>query len=314
MTDPYKTLGLGREASAAEIKSAYRKLAKKHHPDLNPGNAERFKNITGAYDILSNPEKKKKFDRGQLDPATGAERPGAGFWGQWGGAQKTGKSFSFDEFDGTNNDIFSSFFRNARGNIHGRPETGSYRKNSAKENNKPKNTNYKLTVPFTEATLGIKKHVTLSDGKVVNMSIPPGTETGTKLRLKGQGRVADKSSKKGDAVIEITVQDHEHFVRNNQDIHIDIPISLPEAISGATIIVPTIYGNVTLKVPMNSNSGSILRLKGKGVPKSKERNLGDQYIRLQVTLPDKIDNELKEFIENWGKKNEYNPRQKVKIT
>ena len=118
-------------------------------------------------------------------------------------------------------------------------------------------------MPFTEATLGIKKHVTLSDGKVVNMSIPPGTETGTKLRLKGQGRVADKSSKKGDAVIEITVQDHEHFVRKNQDIHIDIPISLPEAISGATIIVPTIYGNVTLKVPMNSNSGSILRLKGK---------------------------------------------------
>ena len=169
-------------------------------------------------------------------------------------------------------------------------------------------------MPFTEATLGIKKHVTLSDGKVVNMSIPPGTETGTKLRLKGQGKVADNSSKKGDAVIEITVQDHEHFVRKNQDIHIDIPISLPEAISGATIIVPTIYGNVTLKVPMNSNSGSILRLKGKGVPKSKERNLGDQYIRLQVTLPDKIDNELKEFIENWGKKNEYNPRQKVKIT
>ena len=110
MTDPYKTLGLGREASAAEIKSAYRKLAKKHHPDLNSGNAERFKNITGAYDILSNPEKKKKFDRGQLDPTTGAERPGAGFWGQWGSAQKTAKSFSFDEFDGTNNDIFSSFF------------------------------------------------------------------------------------------------------------------------------------------------------------------------------------------------------------
>jgi len=146
------------------------------------------------------------------------------------------------------------------------------------------------------------------------MSIPPGTETGMKLRLKGQGRVAEKSSKKGDAVIEITVQDHEHFVRKDQDIHIDIPISLPEAISGATIIVPTIYGNVTLKVPINSNSGSILRLKGKGVPKSKEKNLGDQYIRLQVALPDKIDNELKDFIENWGKQNEYNPRQKVKIT
>ena len=103
---------------------------------------------------------------------------------------------------------------------------------------------------YKRQTLGIKKHVTLSDGKVVNMSIPPGTESGMKLRLKGQGRVADKSSKKGDAVIEITVQDHEHFVRKNQDIHIDIPISLPEAISGATIIVPTIYGNVTLKVPI----------------------------------------------------------------
>ena len=113
MTDPYKTLGLGREASAAEIKSAYRKLAKKHHPDLNPGNAERFKNITGAYDILSNPRKRRNLT-GATRSCYWRREAGSWFWGQWGGAQKTGKSFSFDEFDGTNNDIFSSFFRNAR--------------------------------------------------------------------------------------------------------------------------------------------------------------------------------------------------------
>ena len=314
MNDPYKTLGLGREASAGEIKSAYRKLAKQYHPDLNAGNADRFKNITGAYDILSDPEKKKKFDRGQLDPATGAERSGSAFWSQWGNSNKASKSFNFDDFDGAGNDIFSSFFKNARGDIHGQPGKRSYRKGPSKENKKSKNTNYKLTVPFTEATLGIKKHVTLSDGKVVNMLIPPGTETGAKLRLKGQGRVAADSSEKGDAVIEITVEDHENFVRKKQDIHIDIPISLSEAIAGATIVVPTIYGNVTLKVPANSNTGATLRLKGKGVPKTKEKGLGDQYICLQVVLPEKIDQELKDFVETWNKKNEYDPRKNMKIT
>ncbi|MBH66759.1 MAG: molecular chaperone DnaJ [Rhodospirillaceae bacterium] len=315
MDDPYKILGVKRSANARDIKAAYRRLAKKYHPDLKSGNADRFKNITGAYDILSDSSKKEKYDRGELDPTTGRERAGPGFWTNWSNSSKAGQGhpFTFDDFGGSGDDIFSSFFRQARQgtNAAGWSSTRAGRTATQKQ---VKNTNYKLRVPFIEATLGIKKRVTLSDGKVVNMTIPSGTETGTKLRLKGQGRLIEDKGETGDAVIEITVEDHEYFSRNGQDIFIDLPISLWEAVKGASILVPTIYGNVTLKIPENSNTGSVLRLKGKGVPKSRNHQLGDQYISLQIMLPEQVDEELNKFIETWVTTNRYNPREKMKIT
>lgn len=315
MSDPYKTLGVAQSASADEIKSAYRRLAKKYHPDLNAGNAERFKEISGAYDILSDNTKRAKYDRGEIDPS-GKEKPGAGFWRTWGGrgrghnAGGQRRTFNFNEFVDDDDDIFADLFRSGG---RARSQAGGTTERPQRET--ARNTNYKLKVPFGEATAGVRKRVTLSDGKTVDMAIPPGSETGTKLRLKGQGRIGPDGVTQGDAVIEITVESHEYFNRDGQDIRVEIPVTLYEAVLGESIVVPTIHGNVTLKVPANSNSGSTLRLKGKGVPASKAAGAaGDQYVTLRVVLPDSEDAELKKFVEEWSKTHGYNPRHKMKFT
>jgi DnaJ-class molecular chaperone len=312
MSDPYKILGVSKTASEAEIKSAYRKLAKKHHPDLNSGNAEKFKEINGAYDILSDETKRAKYDRGQIDPS-GNEKPGAGFWRTWAGRSRTRPAsagsggFSFDDLD-DEDELFADLFRT------GGRSTRSRTENSKSEPEPVCNTNYKLKVPFEEATAGVRKRVTLSDGKIVDMTIPAGSESGAKLRLKGQGRVGADGKTQGDAVIEISVEPHAYFKRDGQDIRIDLPVTLYEAVLGESIVVPTIHGNVTLKVPRNSNTGSTLRLKGKGVPAVKGAAAGDQYVTLRVVLPDGEDPELSKFVEEWAKGKGYNPRHKMKFT
>ena len=164
-----------------------------------------------------------------------------------------------------------------------------------------------------EAAVGIKKKVTLSDDKTVNMTIPAGAETGTKLRLKGQGKSINGEVSKGDAIIDITVEDHDYFNRKGNDIYVEIPVTIQEAILGTSILVPTIHGKVTLKVPAKSNNGTNLRLKGKGLNPKGETTFGDQYVSLKVMLPEKNDKELTEFIESWAKNNDYNPRKKLKI-
>jgi DnaJ-class molecular chaperone len=311
MSDPYKILGVSKSASGAEIKSAYRKLAKKHHPDLNSGNADKFKEINGAYDILSDETKRAKYDRGQMDPA-GNERPGAGFWRTWAGrsrARDTGSrsgGFNFDDLD--EDDLFADLFRTGARTSRGRNEQRQ------PEPEPVRNTNYKLKVPFEEATAGVRKRVTLSDGKIVDMTIPPGSESGAKLRLKGQGRLGPDGKTQGDAVIEISVEPHAYFKRDGQNIRIDLPVTLYEAVLGESIVVPTIHGNVTLKVPKNSNTGSTLRLKGKGVPAVKGDAAGDQYVTLRVVLPEGEDPELARFVEEWAKGKGYNPRHKMKFT
>jgi len=310
MSNPYKILGVSNVAGGAEIKSAYRKLAKKHHPDLNAGKAERFKEINSAYDILSDETKRAKYDRGEIDPS-GNEKPGAGFWRTWSsrtrGRQAGGPGAGqTDGFNFADDDVFADLFRSsARGRAHGGGSVGQ---------EATPNTIYKLKVPFEEATAGVRKRVTLSDGRIVDMVIPAGFETGSKLRLKGQGRVGLDGVTQGDAVIEITVEPHEYFTRVDRDIRVEIPVTLYEAVLGDSTVVPTIHGNVTLKVPPNSNNGSTLRLKGKGVPATKNLPAGDQYVTLRVVLPDGGDEDLTEFVREWAKGRGYNPRHKMKFT
>ena len=315
MNDPYEMLGVEKNSSSAEIKSAYRNLAKKYHPDLNAGNAEKFKSISSAYDVLSDKTKRDKYDRGEFDITSKMQKPGPGFWRNWSDSSRTNErsnashSFNFDQFDGAGADILSDIFKR-NSNLNG---PTSHNNRPQKNSEILKNTNYKLKVPFIEAILGIKKKVTLSDGKTVNMLIPMGTETGTKLRLKGQGKAITGSSIKGDAVVEVTVEDHAYFVRRGQDIHVEIPVAIYEAILGAAILVPTIHGNVTLKIPSNSNHGTTLRLKGKGIMEGKELLSGDQYVSLCINLPDKIDTKLCKFIKKWSENNKYNPRKNMEL-
>lgn len=297
--DPYTLLGVAKSASADEIKSAYRKLAKKLHPDVNPGRKDieqKFKEITAAYDMLSDKDKRARYDRGEID-ASGQER---GFGGgdpykayrRSGGPQPGGDPFG--GFGGAENfeDIFAEFMGGGRKR---QPQRGG-------------DSNYDLTVGFVEATLGSVQRVTLVSGKTIDVTLPPGTEEGHKLRLRGQGHAGASSA--GDALIVVHVAPHPYFTRKEKDILLEAPVSLPEAVLGATIKVPTLDGSVEVKVPKNSNTGTTLRLKGKGVPAS-SGNAGDMFVKLKVVLPDGGDDGLSEFMEKWAKQNAYDPRKKL---
>ncbi|MCC7275849.1 MAG: J domain-containing protein, partial [Alphaproteobacteria bacterium] len=258
MDDPYKVLGVPRTASAAEIKQAYRKLAKKLHPDMQPGGraGDRFKEVTAAYDLLSDADKRGRFDRGEID-ASGAERAQTFRWGGEGagagagrrraGAAGTGGGrFGFEFSD----DIFADLF--GRGRQRGAPaEEGGH------------DIRITLRVPFLDAIRGGKRPVQLPDGRVVNVTVPPGTESGQQLRLRGQA--PSLMGDAGDVYVVIEVEPHPTFTRDGADIHATVPVTLGEAVLGATIRVETIDGPVSLRVPAGSNSGSRLRLRGKGV-------------------------------------------------
>lgn len=308
MSDPYKILGVEKSATAAEIKSAYRKLAKKLHPDVNPGRKDieqKFKEVTSAYDLLSDEKKRARFDRGEVD-AQGNERGFAGagadpFGGarNWGSYTRSGAGA--DPFAGGFNaeDIFSEFMGGMRGNRGERkrpPARGA-------------DVTYALAVPFTEASLGTKRRVTLESGKTIDVTIPPGTDEADKLRLRGQGQ-AGASGEAGDAIIEIHVEPHPYFVRKDNDMHLEVPISLPEAVSGGSVTVPTLDGHVSLKVPAGASSGTTLRLKGKGIPTGKS-TAGDMFAKLKIVMPDPVPDDLTEIIEKWAKKNDYDPRKKL---
>lgn len=299
MADPYQILGVSKSATADEIKSAYRKLAKKLHPDVNPGRKDieqKFKDVTAAYDLLSDAPKRARYDRGEID-AQGQERGFGGGGQQWRNySQAGGDPFAQYGAGGVNmEDILSEFFGAARGKKRGGPQRGA-------------DVTYSLAVPFVEACLGGKRRVTLSSGKTIDVTVPPGTNEGDKLRLRGQGEGSGSSA--GDAIIEIHVEPHQFFVRKDNDIHLDAPISLPEAVLGASIKVPTLDGSVAVKVPKGANSGTVLRLKGKGIPSTKGSR-GDMFVKLAVMLPDPPPEDLSEWMEKWAKKNAYDPRKKL---
>lgn len=300
MQDPYEVLGLQRTATAEDIKRSFRRLARVWHPDGNPDPKaeERFKVLSSAYDILSDPERRARYDRGEID-ADGHERRSHrhGRPGGAGGPRGRGP-FGFGMNDGVDpEDLFADLF----GGRRAKPGPSPRRRGA--------DSNYELQVTFEEAALGATRRVTLTNGKTLDVRITGGTEDGQKLRLKGQGMPGSNGGEAGDALIEIKVVPHGFFVRKGGDIHIEVPVTLKEAVLGAKITVPTVDGRVAVSVPKGSNTGTVLRLKGKGAEYDGGR--GDQFVKLKVVLPEISDLQLETFIKHWRPADEADPRERA---
>jgi DnaJ-class molecular chaperone len=299
--DPYTVLGVPRTATDEEIRRTYRKLAKELHPDLNPANREaaeeRFKRVSAAYDVIGDAEKRRRYDRGEIDaggePRRGFRRPpGAGgpFDGRAGGGPRPDDDFSFG-------DIFTDLF----GNMRGRGEPGS------PFGARGRDMRYSLEVDFMEAAQGAKKRVTLPDSGALEITVPQGVVDGQVLRLKGRGAAGRRGAEAGDALVEIKVRPHPLFKRTDDDIALDLPITLDEAVLGAKIEVPTIAGRVQLTLPKATRSGRIFRLKGRGVHNTTTGHTGDQLITVRIVLPETVDDELGYFLSEWRQKHRYDP-------
>jgi DnaJ-class molecular chaperone len=286
-TDPYQTLGVSKDASQEAIQKAYRRLAKKFHPDLNPGNKQaedKFKDISAAYDLLGDPQKRARFDRGKID-ASGAERPRQRYYRDFADAGTSNPYASDDGFAdfGNAEDLFSEVFgRRGRTNLRMRGQ----------------DVHYNLELDFLDAINGGKQQLALPDGSVLDVAIPPGTRDGQVLRLRGKGRPGIGGGPPGDALIEIHVRPHRIFTRKGDDIHVELPVSLREAVLGGKVRVPTPSGEVTMSVPKWANTGAVLRLKARGVPRP-DGSRGDEYVTLKVMLPETPDPELERFIAQW---------------
>ncbi len=313
MSDPYTVLGVNRTASDEEIRKALRKPAQKHHPDPNPGHkaAEaKFNDASQANEILSDAEKRRRFDAGEID-ATGQEVPPRGFYRDQAGGpggfkyQQGGGHESFVDMGDVFSEMFSQRGRRSRGYGFGgeRPEFGE---EGFDLGGMP--VTYSLSVPFLVAARGGKQRVGLPDGRTLDIDVPEGTIDGTTLRLKGQGMPGRDGKPAGDAYVEIRVQPHPFFEPRDNDIHVELPVTLSEAVLGGKVRVPTVGGPVMLSIPAGSNTGKSLRLKGRGLLDRKTQQRGDQYVKLKVVLPDQPDDKLKEFLEGWDSGKAYDPR------
>jgi DnaJ-class molecular chaperone len=281
--DLYATLGVARDADAEKIRAAYRKLAKRHHPDLNPGNkaAEaKFKEISAANEILSDPEKRGRYDRGEID-ASGAERaPQRPSYREYAEGP-TGRRYSHaGAAEEDYSDIFADFF--GRGGPAEMRMRGDDRA-------------YTLLVSFLDAANGATRRLTLPDGKTIDVRIPPGIENEQVLRLKGQGDPGRGEAPAGDALIRIEIEPHRFFQRDGNDILLELPISVSEAMLGARKNIPTVSGRVAMTIPAKSNTGTKLRLRGRGIPAHAHLPAGDQIISLKLML-DPNDEALAKFL------------------
>ncbi len=308
--DPYLELGVSRTASAAEIRKAFHKLAKQHHPDANKGDKkseEKFKQVSAAFDILGDADKRKKFDAGEID-ADGRETMRGGFGGGgnpfgagFGGGRARGGGMGGGEGPEIDlNDLFGDILGRNRGGFGGGGGGGGFSPKGA-------DVRARLDIDLEEAIKGGKKRVAFSDGRTIDVTIPAGAQEGQTLRLKGQG--SPGRGGQGDALIELAVKPHPIYRPENGALVMDLPITVPDAVLGGKVEAPTPDGPVTLTVPKGSNSGAKLRLKGRGLSDAKGVR-GDLFARLVVTLPDAPDAELEKFAETWREKRPYAPKRR----
>ncbi len=307
MADLYSQLGVARNADEAAIKKAYRKLAKELHPDRNKDNpkaSERFSKVTQAYDILTDTDKRAQYDRGEIDEDGNPKAP-FGFGTGGGGFRRgAGQAGGFDPAGGEAPDL-SDLFEGLFGGANGRQQRGPFG-GFGRSGPPPRGADvaYRLPVSFEDAARLADQRVTLSSGKTIDIKLPRGVEEGTKIRLGGQGQPGQGGN--GDAIVTIAVQPHRFFRREGDDVRLDLPVSLDEAVLGAKVKVPTVDGPVMMGIPKGSSSGRVLRLKGKGFT-GRDGARGDQLVTLQVELP-KDDAELERFVADWSGKGRSNPR------
>jgi len=297
VTDPYEILGVAPTATPEEIRKAYRRHAKKLHPDLNPGDRdseERFKQVAGAHNLLSDPEKRRRFDNGEID-ASGVERPQQQYYRDF--ADRSGPGDPYENASGfadfaQSNDIIAELLRRQAERARRAPGADLH---------------FGLTIDFVDAVNGATKRLTLPGGGSIDVTIPAGVEEGQILRLRGKGAPSRGEGRSGDALVQISINPHRMFERHGADIHLELPVTLAEAVLGARIRVPTPSGPVMAKVPKGSNTGTTLRLKGKGAPQS-GGGCGDELVRLKVMVPSEPNPELEAFLSDWDPGPNYDPR------
>ncbi|MGA8713458.1 MAG: DnaJ C-terminal domain-containing protein [Roseiarcus sp.] len=300
MRDPYDVLGVAKTATPEEIRKAYRQLAKKLHPDLNPGDKraeEQFKEVSAANDILSDPDKRKRYDAGEID-ASGAEKapPQGRYYREYAGGEaghpyESASGYAdFAEGD----DLFADLLRRSREQARRAPGADLH---------------YELHVPFLDAVNGASKTITLPQGGTLEVSIPQGVEDGQILRLRGKGAPSRGEGPPGDALVQIVVEPHRYFTREGDDIHLELPITIKEAALGGEVRAPTTAGSVMVRIPKGSNTGDTLRLKGKGV--KRRHGAGDEFVKLKVVMPMGPDPELEAFLTKWTPAHEYDPRKEM---
>jgi DnaJ-class molecular chaperone len=303
MKDPYETLGITRSATDKEIKEAFKKLARKYHPDLHPGDKsaeEKFKDISAANDLLKDKEKRRRFDAGEID-ASGAERPQERFYRDFADGPAYASHAAQDGF--VSKAELEEFLAQA---FAGGPQRsrGPFRVRG-------QDVSHVLPVGFLEVANGAVRTITLPEGKTLQVTIPEGAEDRQMLRLKGQGMPGFGDGPPGDAYVELHVQPHPFFRRKDDNTHVEVPVTLKEAALGARVEVPTITGPVTMTIPKGSNTGTTLRLRDKGVRNRKTGQRGHQLVTLKVVLPVMDEPALTAFLETWQPKNPDSPRKEM---